>query len=105
MSSSTSDGVVVVKWEAEARAWRSRALASWVVLAVLAFVTCANYSSTDDLVARRQLSVGESGARVHVQGGVITLYGADGRKAVLTADGMVLLDAVGKETGRAPVGK
>lgn len=82
------------------RTWRARAVASWLLLALLAVATCANYSATDDLVARRQLSVGETGARVHVQGGVVTVFGADGRKAVLTADGLVLQDPSGK--ARAP---
>ena len=79
------------------RTWRGRAVASWVLLALLGAATCANYSATDDLVARWQLSVGETGARVHVQGGVVTVFGADGRKAVLTADGLVLQDPGGNE--------
>lgn len=76
--------------------WRSRAVVSWLLLALVGFVTCANYSSADDIVARRQLTVGEKGATVHMQDGVLTITGKDGSKAQLATHGLYFTDPEGK---------
>lgn len=89
----------------ELRRWQRRAVLSWLGLSTLAFATCANYSATDDLVARRQLTVGQEATAVHVQNGVITVKGKDGRKAILDAAGITFHDAAGKAVAALPAKK
>ena len=76
--------------------WRSRAVVSWLLLALVGFVTCANYSSADDIVAHRQLTVGDKRSNVHVKDGVITITGWDGSTAQLMPDGLYFRDSKGR---------
>ena len=79
--------------------WQKRATVSWLGLAGLLFATCANYSSTDEFVARQKVTIGQGRPLAQIEGGIITLTDATGRKAEVSATGIRFLDAAGKQTG------
>lgn len=86
----------VAALRSEVLAWQRRAFISWLALFGIVLATCANYTATDDLVARRKLTVGDSGATVHVENGVVTVTGTDGGKAVLSSAGLTVTKAGAK---------